>query len=412
METRYFIKKQKNSKEGIVHFLFSIEYKKIKISTNKKVKVTNWGKGFPKKTNATKELRTTLNKWKNEINQFIEKKIEIENRIPTRNELQIKCKNLIRGVDETFLEKSIYGLIEKMIEEQELELSTGTIRYKKIHLNHFINIVGKQKKIYDLNEDLLLKYRRVLISENKENTTSNCYMKTIKSFLKWLYDNKLIKNNLSYCLKKQKEIKKDIVTLLEDELIILENSDLETHLQNQIDIFLFGCYTALSISDIKRVNKEMIVDGYIKIRREKTEMILNIPLIPQALEILKKHNYKLPCISDNKGNENLKKAFKILGLNRTIRKTKKINSNKPVDRFIPLYEEISWHKSRKTAITTAIKKGIPHEIVMELSGHTKYETFKMYVKISKEDLKREMKKLSVRKIKKESTIDLSTLLMN
>ena len=53
METRYFIKKQKNSKEGIVHFLFSIEYKKIKISTNKKVLVTNWGKGFPKKTNAT-----------------------------------------------------------------------------------------------------------------------------------------------------------------------------------------------------------------------------------------------------------------------------------------------------------------------------------------------------------------------
>ena len=112
-------------------------------------------------------------------------------------------------------------------------------------------------------------------------------MKTIKSFLKWLYDNKLIKNNLSYCLKKQKEIKKDIITLLEDELIILENSDLETHLQNQIDIFLFGCYTALSISDIKRVEKEMIVDGYIKIRREKTEMILNIPIIPQALEILK-----------------------------------------------------------------------------------------------------------------------------
>ena len=370
------------------------------------------GKRIPKKTNATKELRMTLNKWKNEINQFIEKKIEIENRIPTRNELQIKSKNLIRGVDETFLKKSIYGLIEKMIEEQELELSPGTIRYKKIHLNHFINTVGKQKTTYDLNEDLLLKYRRVLISENKENTTSNCYMKTIKSFLKWLHDNKLIKNNLSYCLKKQKEIKKDIITLLEEELIILENSDLETHLQNQVDIFLFGCYTALSISDIKRVNKEMIVDDYIKIRREKTEMILNIPIIPQALEILKKHNYKLPCISNNKGNENLKKAFKILGLNRIIRKTKKVNSNKPEDRFIPLHEEISWHKSRKTAITTAIKKGIPHEIVMELSGHTKYETFKKYVKISKEDLKKEMKKLSVRKIKKESTIDLSTLLMN
>lgn len=409
METRYFIKKGGNKKHGIIHFLFTLE-RKLRISTKKKIRTSEWGKGLPKQINSTSELRKTLSKWKNNLDDFIEEKIRVEQRKPTKIEIQGECNRLISGITHADNDISIQKLIDQMLEEQKIELNSNTIRYKKIHFKHFIQIIGKQRTLYDLNEELLFKYRRVLVSEPRENTTINCYIKTIKSFLNWLLEKKKIKRQLTSCLKKLKEVKKDVIALLENEIEVLENSKLETHLQNQVDIFLFGCYTALSISDIKRVNREMIVDNYMKIRREKTGTILNIPIIPEALEILKKHNYQLPCISDNKGNQNLKQAFKILGLNRIVRKSKKYNTHKTEDSFVPLYQEISWHKSRKTAITTAIKKGIPHEYVMALVGHKKHGTLMKYIDVTKEDLKREMNKLS--KTKNESTVDLSTPIMN
>jgi Holliday junction resolvase RusA-like endonuclease len=109
-------------------------------------------------------------------------------------------------------------------------------------------------------------------------------------------------------------------------------------------------------------------------------------LMYEAVRILIKYNYELPIISDNKGNENLKIAFKQLGLDRNVRITSKINQLVK-DEVKPLYSVISWHKSRKTAITTAIKKGIPIELVMQLSGHSQYKTMKRYIDNAKNELK-------------------------
>lgn len=399
METRFFLKKKKNSKDGIIHFAFTLHNKKQRFSTGITMKQKDWKEGFPKKINSTVKIREDLDFLKEELNNFIDEKQKSENRLPTKYELERECGHQRDGRKTKEIDDSIKTLIQEMLDEQKSELKAGTIRYKIIHLNHFIQFVGEKRTINDLYEDLLLKYRRYLISEGREDVTSNCYIKSVKSFLNWLFEKRIINYQISKRIKYLKEIKKDIIALTDDEIEILETSNLETHLQNQIDIFLFGCYTALSISDIKRVNREMTINDEIKIWREKTGTNLKIPLIPEAVEILKKHNYKLPCISDNKGNEKLKIAFKKLGMNRIVRISKKYNNN-VVDRFVPLYEIISWHKSRKTAITSAIKKGIPHVVVMKLSGHTKFETFMKYVELANDDLKNEMNKLS--KTKNES----------
>ena len=399
MKTRYFIKKTKNKKEGIIHFLFNLD-RKLKVSTKKKIQISEWGKGFPKQKNSTSELRKSLHLWQNTLDDFIEQKIKVEHRQPTKFEIQSECNLLISGITHADNDISIYKLIDQMLGEQKVELNSNTIRYKNIHLKHFIQIIGKQRTIYDLNEELLLIYRKVLVSERRENTTTNCYIKTIKSFLNWLFEKKKIESHLSSCLKKLKEVKKDGIALNEGEIFILENADLPIHLQQQVDVFLFGCYTALSISDLKRVKKDVIINNKIELRRNKTEGILKIPLIEEARSILEKYNYKLPFISNNKGSENLKKAFKILEIDRKVRITKKYYDSNATDYFVPLCDVISWHKSRKTAITTAIKKGIPHIIVMKLSGHRKVETFMKYVELANDDLENEMNKLS--KTKNES----------
>jgi hypothetical protein len=67
------------------------------------------------------------------------------------------------------------------------------------------------------------------------------------------------------------EVEKDVIALTNEDYIILENTRFEKrNYQEQVDIFLIGCYTSLSISDLKKINKEYIDEsGYTAMRRTK-----------------------------------------------------------------------------------------------------------------------------------------------
>ena len=45
---------------------------------------------------------------------------------------------------------------------------------------------------------------------------------------------------------------------------------------------------------------------------------------------------------------------------------------------VPLYDAITFHKSRKTFITTALRRGISQRIVMQLAGIKTESTFRKY----------------------------------
>jgi len=278
METRFYLKKLKGEKEGTIQFQFSSDYKKIKISSGLKLKAVDWGRGFPKKIASTKGVRLTLSNYKNQIDEFINESIKKKKKQkPTKNELSSFINILLHGTKAN--STNISNLISEFLDSQKNELARGTMRYKIIQLAHFNKTIRADKlTIVDLTDEVILKYRKKLINERRENTSTNKYMSTVKSFLNWLKKKKYTSNNLAESLNKMKEITKDVIALTEKEIEILENANLDTQLQNQVDVFLFGCYTALSISDIKRVNKECIQNGFIEIRRKKTGKHLQIPL--------------------------------------------------------------------------------------------------------------------------------------
>jgi site-specific recombinase XerD len=47
--------------------------------------------------------------------------------------------------------------------------------------------------------------------------------------------------------------------------------------------------------------------------------------------------------------------------------------------MVPLHQEISWHKARKTAITTLLSKGVDQSLVMMISGHKDLRSFRKYI---------------------------------
>ena len=60
------------------------------------------------------------------------------------------------------------------------------------------------------------------------------------------------------------------------------------------DIFLFCCFTGLAYADVQKLERSEIVEGFdggkwIIARRQKTNVTSKIPLLPQALSIVRKY---------------------------------------------------------------------------------------------------------------------------
>ena len=130
------------------------------------------------------------------------------------------------------------------------------------------------------------------------------------------------------------------------------------------DLFIFQTYTCLSYSDlacfdcnnITTINGMKVYTG----KRHKTGVHFTIPLLPGAIDILNKYNYKLPVISNVKYNEYLKAVAIHAGI------------DKPV----------SSHWARHTGATLLLNSGIDIGIVSKICGHSSTKiTEQVYAKL-------------------------------
>lgn len=396
MNTTFFLKSNPKDTYGVIHFLFSTGYGKVRSSTKIKISKKDWAVGFPKKSVATTEIRFLLTSFRTKLDKKIKDLIERTNRLPNKSELLSLCKSTITG--DLNEENSIYlsDLIDQFFTESEKNNSKpvqrGTIIYKKIHLKDFLDFCGVGSVVSELTPMKIEGYSSYLFKNNNQNSTKNNYRKSIISFLNWLNH-----KGISTVVKNVEFNKfvvpvKDVISLTEEELLILEKAKLNPILQKQIDVFLFGCYTALSISDIINISKDKIENDILHTRRVKTDEILRIPLIKEARIILEKYDYNFQSVNPTSGRVQLKTAFKELGLNRKVRITSKVGGRRTEDKMVPLHQVISWHKTRKTTITTLLSKGVDHTLVMLISGHKDYRSFRQYID-STDILVKEMEKL-------------------
>ena len=173
MTTTFFLKSNSNDTHGVIHFLFSIGYNKIKSTTGLIINKKDWAGGFPKKTAATTEIRFLLTSFKTKIDKKINDLIESQNRLPNKFELISFCKSVIKG--ELNVENSILisDIINQFILENETNnnkrLSIGTMKYKKNHLKGFLEFCGKKSVISELNAQKIDAYKSMLYRDSNQN---------------------------------------------------------------------------------------------------------------------------------------------------------------------------------------------------------------------------------------------------
>lgn len=170
---------------------------------------------------------------------------------------------------------------------------------------------------------------------------------------------------------------KELVYLTEQELDRLMHYVIATPKLRQVaNLFKFQCWTGLAYADLERFsiqNLERDTDRdwviYKRIKSSTSEAIL--PLFPEAEEILKRHNYQLPLLSNRSYNFYLKELAGLLGFQKNL----------------------TTHVGRKTFGMIMLNRGVSIEVVSKMLGHASIKTTQdVYAKVLKKRVAKDMDK--------------------
>ena len=165
---------------------------------------------------------------------------------------------------------------------------------------------------------------------------------------------------------------------------ILELELKEKHLSNARDTFIFACLTGQRYKDYKNNLSKNDIDGnFWRLKQEKTNTLISIPLNETAMEILKKYDYNLPITSNQKINDALKVIGERAEVNKLFTKIRK-SGNKVIKEIKPKFEFLSFHDSRRTFISISDELGMNPEIIRLISGHKTYSEFKKYLNVDED----------------------------
>ena len=354
------------------------------------------------------------------------------------NRLIYDCKRVIRELFATYelinkelpsrdtLKAQFASMVDVPIQKKEIVKKDGFFDV----FDKFVNTVGRKNdwtdstyekfstlkahlidfkediSLDEIDDNLMLDYTIYLQDAIKmRNSTVAKSTDFVKWFLRWAANNKYYKGNAHDTfkpkLKGNDSVMNEIIYLGLDELNKLSEYEVPSHLPSLDrvkDVFLFCCYTSIRYSDVLKLRRKDIYEGYIRVITKKTNTALKIELNKHSREILDKYksfefsdDKALPVISNVKMNKHLKRLGQLAQLDQLVTRVYFIG-NKRFEETKKKYELLTTHCARRTFVVTALQLGIPAEVIMRWTGHSDHKSMKPYIAIVDELKKAEMTK--------------------
>lgn len=248
--------------------------------------------------------------------------------------------------------------MEQSIKQENIREGT---RKHKICTLEAIRRFGQIKTTKDLTRENLVAFDQWLRDGTRSDVAINNYHKNIRIYTKRLATENVI-NIDPYDLVKFKRGKcKEREPLSEAELKKLRTIKLEGKLDKVRDLFVFAAYTGLAYCDVQSFSFDTMTElqgtlYYIDGSRLKTGSKFFTPILKPAMEVLKKYDFKLPRISNQKANDYL----------HLIQAAMKLNKN------------LTFHIARHSFATLALAHDVPIENVARMLGHQNIRTTQIY----------------------------------
>ena len=383
----FYLKEPSADTETLIYMFCSFAGQRLKYSTREKIHPNYWNEKTKKKKKNFAGYYT-LNGYLDKVKQIAQDLIREAiggNKQLTVEILRESLNNKLQGAAKQ--NEQPLDLINTYIEVNRVLLQPNTLKKFATLRNHLIDFQKRYK--FKITFDSLNTirfdehYRAYLLNDlNHLNTSVAKDIIILKVFLNWAVRCGYTANT-EYKKFKAKEPETDLIALDEAELMQLYNYDFSAniHLEQVRDVFCFQCFTGLRFSDVKKLTKENVKDDIISIFVQKTSKTLKVPLNDYSLELMQKYDFKLPVITNQKTNEQLKKICKIAGIN-TMVMTTKFKGVEVIREIKPKFELITTHTGRRTFITLSLERGMTPELIMEITGQKTYREFKKYLKLT------------------------------
>ncbi|MFI0429609.1 tyrosine-type recombinase/integrase [Mariniflexile sp. HMF6888] len=395
MTHTFYLKEPKSNNETLILFscYFKHEGKKFVYSTGEKIKPTHWSftENRPKLKGTVKDINATT--IKNQLDRYSDAFLNVESECKKMNE-DFTSKALKNAFDQNFKKSSskkdlFFDAFDEFMDEKKKrkEWKPSTIkRYQNIR-NHFeeFEIKRKYKLTFStINDTFFTEFTDYCYTTSDHSTNTFARnMGLIKTFLYWAFKKNYTYNNSFKDFKNPERVATEEIALTMDQLqSIFEHDTKSKSLEKVKDIFVFQCLTGLRYGELFLLNKNNIINGTIYLREEKdvTKVIREIPLFELSEYILKKYDYELPLISNQKQNKYLKDIFESAGFTNIVEYTRTKNKEKKTLKK-SFNNRISTHTARRTFITLLKKKGVADKTIMSMSGHRDLKTFNTYYKV-------------------------------
>jgi len=251
----------------------------------------------------------------------------------------------------------------------------------------------------DITPDFLAKYEKHL--QIKQGLKTNTIHKHLK-FLRKLFNDALRGEKIEYqhnpFTKYKLKLEKTSRSFLSDEeLKAIE--DVQTVPGERMDLhkkmFIFAAYTGgLRISDVLKLKWQNFDGSHIHIAIHKTKSQLSIKLPNKAIEIInefhtkktKQTDFIFPMLENGIDLNNPQVSYtQISSATAYINKNLKLLAEKA-----EIEKHLSFHISRHTWATRALRKGISIDKVSKIMGHAQLRETQIYAKIVNAELDKAM----------------------
>lgn len=347
-----------NKKEGKVELRISYMRSSVYMLTGVSVLPKQWEDGSVVKREDAEELNDQLQNIRRKVRKVIDEMVDKDelniSEIPTilRTQARAQCAKT------TFLEYA-----QKRAEDKCRGLKNGTTRHYKSCIR-FLKQWRGFVFFSDVTERKLWSMHRELQGRGLKNTSIwQNYHKIVKSFINDAIEDGLMKvNPYRRANLPHEDDSTELRHLTPQEFHKLETCQMPTErLERVRDLFVFQTYTCLSYVDMEAFDAKKIREQMYKGKRVKTGVGYEFMLLKPAMAILKKYDYRLPLLSNQKYNDYLKLVAQAA------------NIEKP----------ITSHWARHTGATMLLNEGgVRIEVVARVLGHsTTRETEKVYAKV-------------------------------
>ena len=343
------------TKEGLVQIRLYHNKKRKFISTNVKVFADQWSeKTFVKGRSDAMVLNEQINEMLNNVREAVNKCVK-----------EIGYFSFERFTDMMVVSKntsaSFLDFFRNRMYEKSARMSTVN-NYEVLY--NVLKEYGGIQTFQDITEANFVKLEEWQKKKGLKQTTVGGRMSVLKSFVNDARRLGLIDRNPLEFYRVDRGKARGRRYLTSEELKMIIDAELVGSHDVARDWFLFMCYTSLSYSDALKFDFHrdcFLKDGKYVFRdtRQKTDEEYFIVLIPKAMEILEKYNYKLPKYSNGCMNTFLKGVAQVAGLKK----------------------ELTCHMARHTAACLALNNGVRIEVVSKMLGHANINTTQIYAKM-------------------------------